>query len=95
MNRSALAKIFNTNTQITRGTIFGSGAEKSMPLHLRENADTMFAGYVGKTYEPGGIVLFGVNPGGGGDTYDRRSYEDPTFYPLLQAFKVLESIATL
>ena len=48
----------------------------------------MFAGYVGRQYRPGkGVVLLGINPGGGGDAYSQRTTEDRIFYPLLHAFK--------
>ncbi|BAE49448.1 hypothetical protein amb0644 [Paramagnetospirillum magneticum AMB-1] len=46
----------------------------------------MFAGYVGGSYRPGGIVLLAVNPGGGGDAYQQTA-EDVVFYPLLKAFR--------
>lgn len=57
-----------------------------MPLNLQDDARTMFAGYVGAGYRQGGVVLLAVNPGGGGDAYQRTA-EDEVFYPLLKAFR--------
>lgn len=48
----------------------------------------MFSGYVGADYEAGrGLLLVAINPGGGGDAYNRRIPEDEILYPVLAAFK--------
>ena len=72
---------------MTREEIFGSYEEKYRPINLVRDARTMFSGYVGEHYSAGGAVLFGVNPGGGGDAYVRRTPEDERFYPLLYRLK--------
>ena len=48
----------------------------------------MFAGYVGRSYRHGqGLLLLGINPGGGGDADRYRTTEDEELYPLLADFK--------
>lgn len=58
------------------------------PVNLPEDAETMFAGYVGLNFTPGdGLVFLAINPGGGGDAYITRTPEDELLYPLLGEFK--------
>jgi hypothetical protein len=85
LDRFAIAQQFHRNVQVSRAQIFGGN--DPVPLHLREDAETMFAGYVGPDYKPGGVVLLAINPGGGGDAYSYRTPEDQRLYPLLRAFK--------
>ena len=84
-DRLLVAKQFHANVHVCRETIFGSA--DPIPLNLSSDAKTMFAGYVGSEYKPGGIILLAINPGGGGDSYTQRSAEDQSLYPLLTAFK--------
>lgn len=82
---TSLPLLFRRNARVGRHEIFGS--DDPIPLNLQEDARTMFAGYVGPGYRPGGVVLLAVNPGGGGDAYARRTPEDERFFPLLKAFR--------
>jgi hypothetical protein len=86
--RESLATHFHGLVQISRTEIFGVDNEKYMPLHLPDDAGTMFAGYVGQEYKPAsGILVLAINPGGGGDSYTSRPPEDERFYPHLMEFK--------
>jgi hypothetical protein len=88
VNRSILAKHFQSLTAITREAVFGSADASIRPINLPDDAATMFAGYVGTRYERGkGVLLLAINPGGGGDAYTARIPADEVFYPLLLAFK--------
>lgn len=83
--RRKIAKRFSDNVRISRATIFGAADPR--PISLVEDAETMFAGYVGPRYAQGGVVLLAINPGGGGDAYQRRTAQDEKLYPLLRKFK--------
>ena len=86
--RKEICKLWQDSVQIEREVIFGPHDAKCRPLHLADDANTMFAGFVGRRYRTGaGIVLLAINPGGGGDAYRSRTGEDEHFYPLLRAFK--------
>ena len=89
--RTKIATHIHSCTSITRNEIFGVHDRKYRPINLIEDANTMFAGYVGENYILNGVVIFGVNPGGGGDAYKRRSLEDENFYPLLYDLKFADS----
>lgn len=87
-SRKSLAVHFQGLTGISRKDIFGDADTKLRPLNLPADNDTMFAGYVGSGYlHRSGLLLLGINPGGGGDADTRRIPEDEVFYPLLHAFK--------
>jgi hypothetical protein len=86
--RESLAAHFNHLTTISRQDIFGDADTLLRPINLPKDSSTMFAGYVGNKYVPRqGLLLLAINPGGGGDKYDRRIPEDDVFYPLLHEFK--------
>jgi len=74
-----------SNVQISRAEIFGDADDSSRPTDPTDNAETMFAGYVGKDYVPGDCLLLAINPGGGGVAMQSRA--DDEFYGLLKAFK--------
>ena len=84
-NSDRYADFFRRCTLVARADIFGTN--DPIPKHLQDDAHTMFAGYVGPRYRPGGTVIMAVNPGGGGDAYVRRTAQDEIFFPLLQAYK--------
>lgn len=83
--RVGLCDRLHRNAQVDRRDIFG--VDDPRPINLPEDAATMFAGAIGSRYRPGGLVFLAINPGGGGDSYTRRTPEDELFYPMLQAFK--------
>jgi hypothetical protein len=88
MDRDALARHFHRLVQMPRTAIFGSAESACRPINLPEDAETMFAGYVGTRFAQGrGVLLLGINPGGGADRYVQRTAEDEEFYPLLAQFK--------
>ena len=93
--RESLALLVHENTQVSRKQIFGSNESASRPISLPNDAETMFAGYVGAEYAPGGLVLLGINPGGGGDAYTRRTSDDQVFYPFLERLKTAPPDARL
>ena len=83
--RSMLAQHFYKLTRFSRKQLLLEGNHE--PRTLKGDAATMFAGYVGENYIPGkGLLLFGNNPGGGGNTFKRNAH-DNVFYPLLTEFK--------
>ena len=85
--RKEICNFWHDCVQIQREALFGPHDEKCRPLHLIDDANTMFAGYAGRLYRTGaGILLLAINPGGG-DAYRSRTAEDDQFYPLLKAFK--------
>ncbi|AKI03198.1 uracil DNA glycosylase superfamily protein [Hoeflea sp. IMCC20628] len=87
-SRCSLARHFHDLTQITRSEIFGDTDAQLRPINLTSDSAIMFSGYVGSGYEVNkGILLLGINPGGGGDAYEKRSLEDELFYPLLKDFR--------
>ncbi len=86
--RKEICDLWHGCVQIRREVLFGLHDEKCRPRYLIDDANTMFAGYVGRRYRTGaGILLLAINPGGGGDAYRSRTGEDEQFYPLLKAFK--------
>lgn len=85
LDRRQLAMVFHRNVQVSRAEIFG--ANDPMPMHLTDDAALMFPGYVGRRFQSGGPLLLAINPGGGGDAYQRRTMEDERLYPLLDAFR--------
>lgn len=86
--RGEICELWQDSVQIEREVLFGPHDAKCRPLHLADDANTMFAGFVGRRYRSGaGILLLAINPGGGGDAYRSRTEEDEQFYPLLKAFK--------
>ena len=86
--RREICELWQDSVQIEREVIFGPHDAKCRPLHLADDANTMFAGFVGRRYRSdAGILLLAINPGGGGDAYRSRTGEDEHFYPLLRAFK--------
>ena len=88
MTRSELARHFHALTAISREEIFGAKDAMVRPLHLTDDAFTMFPGYVGANFTPGrGLLLLAINPGGGGDSYVKRIPEDEELYPILASFK--------
>ena len=84
--RQDVAERWHQIVQVSREQIFGVLDEKYRPIDRGDDADTMFAGYVGKDYVPGDYLIVPINPGGGGDSA-RNSQEDDRFYELLRAFK--------
>ena len=83
--RRQIANQFYQNSQISRKDIFGPNDHKYMPINYQEDASSMFAGYVGSNYKHNGVVLFGVNPGGGEDNYKKHPC-DNKLYTLLKIF---------
>jgi hypothetical protein len=87
-NRETLASHFHRIANISRAEIFGASDAELRPTNLPDDANTMFAGYVGINYRKGrGLLLLAINPGGGGDAYTQRTPEDGAFYPLLVQLK--------
>jgi hypothetical protein len=84
LTRRDIARLFHKNSQIERNEIFVSN--DPLPLNYREDARTMFPGFVGKHYLKGSICLVAINPGGGQDSY-LRTRGDEIFFPVLQRFR--------
>lgn len=57
-----------------------------MPVTALIDANTASPGWVGSDWQPGGTLLVGINPGGGGDAY-RGNPTDTSLYRLIRAFR--------
>jgi len=75
---------FQSVANLRREDLFPN--DQLVPITHLEDARTSATGWVGHDYEPGGIVLLGINPGGGGDTY-RGNPTDAALYGRLRAFR--------
>ena len=91
-DRQVIARLFSENCKVSRKSIFGDRDPK--PVNFAEDANTMFAGYVGARYRPGNVLLIAINPGGGGDAYIQTSH-DRQFYPLLRELRDAEGVSAL
>lgn len=76
--------VFHNVAQLRREHVFPD--DRLLPITHQEDARTAATGWVGRDYQPGGIVLLGVNPGGGGDGY-RGNPTDAELYRRLRAFR--------
>jgi hypothetical protein len=86
-DRAAFAGRLHRNTRISRADLFGGADARLMPLHRKDDASVMFAGFIGRHYVPdAGVLLLAINPGGGGGANVARSPDDEAFYPLLYDF---------
>lgn len=73
--------------QVTRQQIFGSDDDQIwMPAHQQQDASIMVPPFFGNNYRPGGILLLGINPGGGDYKNEHRNYGDSLVYPIAHAF---------
>ncbi|MFM2450672.1 MAG: hypothetical protein RIS44_3122 [Pseudomonadota bacterium] len=81
-----LALEFQRVAQIRRASLYGTERDPQLPTHLVEDARVPFLGFCGPNYEPGGVVLLAINPGGGGDAYVSRTREDQVLIPLIEGF---------
>lgn len=86
-----LIELLHKNVQIEREDIFSFKSVNCMPIHLTEDAKIMFPGYFGQNFNIGGIIVFGVNPGGGSDKRNVRHQSDHILYPLLANFKKIDN----
>jgi hypothetical protein len=85
--RSEICSTFWKNTQVPRREIFGD--RDILPSTNVEHSDSMWAGYVGRRYQRGGILLLANFPAGGTDAYSgsERDLRDAKFYDAIRAFK--------
>jgi hypothetical protein len=61
ITRTDIAVHFHNVSQFTREQL--RLEEEHMPLYNQQDAETMFAAYVGKGYIPGeGTLIIGINP---------------------------------
>jgi hypothetical protein len=86
ITRTDIAVHFHNVSQFTREQL--RLEEEHMPLYNQQDAETMFAAYVGKGYIPGeGTLIIGINPGGGGEKNRYGpSGHDKIFYPVVRRF---------
>jgi hypothetical protein len=76
--------VFHNVAQLRREHVFPD--DRLLPITHQEDARTAATGWIGRDYQPGGIVLLGVNPGGGGDGY-RGNPTDAELYRQLREFR--------
>ena len=85
--RVATATAVYDLSSVTRLDIFGSLDKAYMPLHLQDDAKVMIPPFVGRRYKPArGLLLLGINPGGGGDAQEDRTAEEEKQFPMIERF---------
>lgn len=75
--------------RLNRSDVFGAD-DRQMPTSEPIDALVPQIGFVGNDYRPGGTILLGINPGGGGDTY-RRTAQDSRLLPLITSLRDVEA----
>lgn len=75
--------------RIDRAEIFVPG-DSQLPVSEQRDATIPQIGFIGEGYRPGGDVLLGINPGGGGDAYVRTA-EDSLLLPMIAALRSEEA----
>ena len=79
---------FHSVVQVERGAIFGADDQQVwLPKSLMDDAKVMCPAYLGEEYAERGLVLVGINPGGGKDNPPIRNGGDALVYPAIQEFK--------
>ncbi|MCZ8315585.1 hypothetical protein [Phreatobacter sp.] len=71
--------------RMDRTEIFGSH-DSQLPASEPNHAKIPQIGFVGRDFLPGGDVLLGINPGGGGDAYVRTP-EDLRLLPIISTLR--------
>lgn len=71
--------------RMDRSDIFGS-LDRQLPTSEPLDAMIPQIGFVGRDFLPGGDVLLGINPGGGGDAYVRTP-EDSRLLPIISTLR--------
>jgi len=75
-------RLFHQCMLVERSEIFGQ--PDPIPINaFKRNATVMWPGVVGPAYRQGGLMMMGVNPGGGKDTYNQARHGENELYPLL------------
>lgn len=83
--RTSLARQFQAAASVSRAALYGAAPDGQMPLHLPHDARLAFVGCCAPAYVPGAPLLLGINPGGGGDAYQRRTAQDDALLPWIEA----------
>lgn len=83
-NTNTLAAAFHATANVRREDIFRD--HRLQPIRCLDDARTSAPGWVGSNWMPGGTVLMGINPGGGGDNYRINSH-DTELYALIRALR--------
>lgn len=82
-SNSAIAAAMLNALRLRRSDIFGPDDDQC-PVSEINDAQVPQVGFVGRTYQRGGDLLLGINPGGGGDSY-RRTPEDMVLLPRIRS----------
>lgn len=80
---SEIVTAFHKTAAMRRGSIFNS--DELMPISAQQDANTAAPGWVGPAWASG-TLLVGINPGGGGDAYQRNRTDD-LLYSVLREFR--------
>ena len=84
--RKNIAALFHKCMLIERGEIFVE--DDPIPINpFRRNATVMWPGVVGPGYRTGGLLMIGINPGGGRDSYNKARHGENDLYPVLHQLK--------
>lgn len=92
LNRSSVALLWAELVQIQRDQIFDFPGQH-MPAVQQEDAAVLAPGLVGPTYEIGGAMILGGNPGGGTDAYTVCTPEDVQLYGSFRSLQAARSDA--
>lgn len=71
--------------RLRRSDIFDE-VDKQLPVSEPEDAAIPQIGFIGQDYRPGGTILLGINPGGGGDKYV-RTVADSLLLPMIHSLR--------
>ena len=83
-NTETVAAAFHATANLRRTDIFTD--DRLTPICSLADAHTAAPGWVGPNWAPGGTLLMGINPGGGGDDY-RVNPHDAELYDLIRALR--------
>ena len=86
--KEEVSKLAHQLVQIDRSVFFGiQDRTKWLPKYQLDNAKVMCPPFVGKNYSKGGLLLLGINPGGGGERAKNINEGDQKLYPIIKDFK--------
>lgn len=81
---TTIADTFYATANLRRADVFTD--DRLTPTSCVEDAHTAAPGWVGPDWAPGGTLLVGINPGGGGDEY-RMNPHDAELYGLIRKLR--------
>lgn len=83
----SIVAAFHATSLLAPSAVFAE--EGLQPITALDDTNTAAPGWIGDRWRPGGTLLVGINPGGGGDAY-RGNATDARLYGLIQEFRHAE-----